>query len=285
MLRITALCLLFSLAGSNGTAQDTKSARFEVASVKMAARDEDAPSFKRGGPGTEDPERILYQRQQLVTFVSAAYGLTFDQISGPSWMGTELYSVEANVSVRATKEEVQMMWRNVLAERFHLKVHTTQKTFPVYELVVVRNNPRLQRSGEDSAKPQPGFPVPRAGEKWALSTQTPGTVRQTFRQSSMGDLAKRLAWPLMMPGPAGGYSVGRVTDRTGLDGLFDFTLEFAGNWGPGGAFPPALPEGQADNAPNMFEALQRQLGLKLEEKSARLDVLVIDSVDKMPTAN
>ena len=74
-----------------------------------------------------------------------------------------------------------------------------------------------------------------------------------------------------------------VIDKTGLTGAFDFTLEFAGT-----VFPANSPEGiPADDSrgPTLFVALEKQLGLKLENGKAALDVLVIDHVGQVPTEN
>jgi len=83
----------------------------------------------------------------------------------------------------------------------------------------------------------------------------------------------------------GALAMGRAIDKTDLDGTYDFTFEFAGGRGPGGAFPPSLPDGQMDTAPNLFDSLRQQLGLTLMEKTAPLDLLVVDRVDKIPTDN
>jgi uncharacterized protein (TIGR03435 family) len=236
-----------------GLAQDPASFKFEVASVKPAVPDEDAPSFMRGGPGTSEPERITYQRQNLVRVLFAAYGLDMDQISGPTWIGSALYTIVAKVPPGTTKEQVGLMWQNLLAERFHLKAHLTKKDFPVYELSVAKGGPKFRT--------EPGFPEPfpgqNLGHRWPLGT----AVRQN------------------------GVTLGRIVDKTGLDGRYDFTLEFAGYHGPGGAFPPPPADGQTDTAPLLIDALREQLGLILTEKKVLLDVLVVDHVDKVPTEN
>ncbi len=72
--------------------------------------------------------------------------------------------------------------------------------------------------------------------------------------------------------------MGRITDRTGLTGRYDFTLEYASAQGFGGAL--RAPVGDQDPGPDLFEALEKQLGLKLEKTKAPLDVLVIDHVEK-----
>ncbi len=70
-----------------------------------------------------------------------------------------------------------------------------------------------------------------------------------------------------------------------MSGTYDFTFEFAGFMGPGGAFPPPLPDGETDTAPYLFNALRQQLGLTIEERKRPLDVLVVDHADKLPTDN
>jgi len=84
----------------------------------------------------------------------------------------------------------------------------------------------------------------------------------------MTALADRLA--------SGPFQLGRqVVDRTGLKGLYDFTLEWT----------PDRPEGQDNPGPSLFTALQEQLGLKLESVKAPVEVLVVDSVEKRPSGN
>jgi uncharacterized protein (TIGR03435 family) len=75
-----------------------------------------------------------------------------------------------------------------------------------------------------------------------------------------------------------------VADKTGLTGKYSFTLEFAGYMGPGGAFAPLATDTPA-KAHTLFTALETQLGLKLNDKKASLDVLVIDRIDRAPAAN
>jgi len=162
-----ALVLLSGLGSDTAVAQSPM--KFEVASVRPAVRDEDAPSFTRGGPGTSDPERITYQRQSLLRLLNVAYGLDFDQISGPDWIGRELYTIIAQVPPRATKGQVKLMWQQLLAERFHLKSHMIKKDFPVYELSVAKGGPKFHKSGEGPVKQETGFPVPRAGQKRGIS--------------------------------------------------------------------------------------------------------------------
>src|SRR5580658_7187033 len=180
--RTAAVILLFAVLGAEVVvAQGAGSVKFEVASVRPAVREEDAPTFGRGGPGTSDPERITQQRVPLVSLLVTAYGLDYDQISAPGWVGTELYSVVAKVPPGTTKEQVKLMWQDLLAERFHLKTHLIKKDFPVYELAVAKGGAKLHKSGEGPVKQEAGFPAPPAGQNWGWSFVPPRNTRLTFR--------------------------------------------------------------------------------------------------------
>jgi uncharacterized protein (TIGR03435 family) len=252
------------------------SIKFEVASVKPVVPDDDAPAFRRGGPGTSEPERITYERQTMVRILSVAYGLERDQISDPSWIGFEHYNIVANVPPGTTTEQVKLMWQDLLSERFHLKAHLIKKDFSVYELSVARGGPKF--------RVEPGFPKASPGEKWGISIVPPRNVRQTFTDFSMTEFIRHLGFPLGTVVGSNGIVLGRVIDKTGLEESYDFTLEFAGR-PVAGAFPPPLPDGQVDTAPLLIDALRQQLGLMLIEKKAPLDVLVVDHVDRVPTEN
>ena len=282
---VAAFVLLLASGSRLAFSEDASNLKFEVASVRPAVRNSDAPSFMHGGPGTPDPEWITYQRQSLMRLLHAAYDLDFDQLSGPGWLGEELYNVVAKVPPGTTKEQLELMWQDLLAERFHLKAHFTQKEFPVYELSVAKGGPKFRKLGETPVRQEAGFPVPRPGEKWALSIVPPRNVRQTFRDYSIAEFLKQLGWPLSSLVGSNALVLGRVVDKTNLDSHYDFTLEFAGSRSPGGAFPSPLPEGQIDTAPTLIEALREQLGLRLEESKALLRVLVVEHVDRVPTQN
>ena len=89
----------------------------------------------RGGPGTDDLGQITYPRVPLLTLLTKAYGVGADQVSGPSWLTTEMYSVVAKIPPNTTKDDFNLMLQNLLAERFHLTLRHESKDFPGYELV------------------------------------------------------------------------------------------------------------------------------------------------------
>jgi len=256
---------------------------FEVASIRQSAYTGRGPFITRmdGGPGTDDPSRVTIEHYMLVGLIAAAYRVETYQVSGPSWLEDARYTqfdISAKVPDGATKEQVPLMMRNLLAERFHLTVHREKKEASVYELVVAKNGPKLKESAKTPATKdgavqpfvfpklgQDGFPVPPPGRGYRMAMMNDrGTAE--FTDATMGQLVGLLAGQLGRP----------VTDATGLKGKYDFSLR----WSMEGLGKPG-----DDPGPTIFGAVQEQLGLKLEQKKGMIDMIVIDHLDKAPTEN
>ncbi|HEV1285993.1 MAG TPA: TIGR03435 family protein [Bryobacteraceae bacterium] len=227
------------------------SQQFEVASIKpnKTAVGENAPREKI----TSTPGTLIMQNVTLQTAIKWAYNLRDFQISGgPSWLTSERYDIAA----KSPEGDQHQMLRSLLQDRFKLTAHLEKKDRPVYELVVARNGPKLHPSTKEG---DPAF-GPSGGEL-------------VFRNCSMADLADKLAnRPFKLDLP--------VLDRTGLEGRYDFSLKLASN---DNELKHTL-EGM-EQGPSIFIFFQDQLGLKLESRKAPLDVLVIESVQKIPTEN
>lgn len=258
---------------------------FEVASVKHLASDSGAPgsNLMRGGPGTEDPGRITFTSVTVKRLLMVAYGVEVDQISGPGWLDSERYSVDAKLKSGTTREQLKVALQNLLVARFQIALHHEKKEFSGYELVAAKRGTRLTPAVEGATPAHSldgdGFPQAPPGRYAVVRTET-GTSRLSFNRFSMSDLAGVLGMPL---GGLVGNRVAAATivDKTGLTEKYDFTLEFAGYMGPGGAFPPSTDT----HAPNLFEALEGQLGLRLVEKKVAHDVVVVESINKIPVEN
>ncbi len=252
---------------------------FEVASVKHLAADSGQPGSNliRGGPGTEDPGRIFFASATLKRLLMAAYGVEVDQIAGPGWLDSERYAVDAKLPPGTSREQLRQMLQALIMERFHAALHHETRVTTGYELTVSRHGAKLTPA-DPNAPPQPP-----PGRYTTVRTET-GTTRLTFHAFSIANLAAVLGMPL------GGLAGNRVAsapvaDHTGLTGKCDFTLEFAGYMGPGGAFPSSGPDSPATTGPNLFDALETQLGLRLAEKKVPRDVIVVDAIEKTPAAN
>jgi uncharacterized protein (TIGR03435 family) len=277
----TLTTLLLGVAISQSFAQSVApELRFEVASVKAANQDSPRmPAGMQGGPGTSDPSRITFRGAFMSRILESVFGLKHDQISGPNWINSERFDILANVPSGATKEQVNEMLRNLLKDRFNLAFHRTKKDIDAYSLVIAKGGPKLKEAALSNGSPAPpspafdqdGFPNLPEGTKNFRSAAGDGITRMTFRMSSPTDLAGSLM-----------RGVIPLVDETGLTGKYDFKLVYSSESlialiAPGQAREPT------DAAPDIFTALEKQLGLKLEKRRTQLDVLVIDHLDKRPT--
>jgi uncharacterized protein (TIGR03435 family) len=289
---------------------------FDVASIKPFAPPQPGPNGRGmfigggGGPGTPDPGRITRSGSTLRDLLMTAYNVKRYQISGPSWIETERYEIVAKVPEGATKEQVSVMWQNLLADRFGVVFHRESKEFQVEELTVAKGGPKLKPTDLDpnapplgalppgpQGLPAPpkmdanGFPqLPGAGMIGMVGPATNGQMvaHMTGRARSVQELVDMLANELNKP----------VVDQTGLTGKYDFTLEYTPDLSkmpplpgppPGGG--PAqggvggAPGEAAEPGSNLASAVQQQLGLRLSSGKAKLDLLVIDKAEKTPTEN
>lgn len=223
--------------------------RFEVASIK--------PS--QGGRGAQPiPGGLRYAASgvTLKRLVMDAYRVKFEQvIGGPAWVAADHFDVNAKAERPSTAEELRIMLQNLLAERFHLQFHRTMKEGPVYVLGVDAGGPKLTATAGGDTVMQP-------------RQEQPFHIHWTAHAVSMDYLAWRL--PLDRP----------VLNRTALEGSYDFELAYTA------AVPPEL-AGEAVNGrpidtlgPTVFEALRRQLGLRLDARKGPVEVLVIDHAEK-----
>jgi uncharacterized protein (TIGR03435 family) len=240
----------------------------------------------RGGPGTDDPGRISWPGVTVLDLILQAYDVTVDQVSGLAWLnsaGTPIYDLDATIPPGTTKEQFRLMLQNLLADRFHLKLHHETQSRPGYELSVAAGGPKLK-----DWTPAPGS---APGLTMGVN-QDRGTLRTTFR-GSMADICRQLGAPINLAVDARSPRP-HVADKTGLSGMYEFVLEYATTLPPPGA-PNAAPPPAAAPVPTasdpggdargFFAAFER-LGLKLTKvKDVPVDILVVDAADKVPTAN
>jgi uncharacterized protein (TIGR03435 family) len=266
----------------------------------------------RGGPGTSDPGRIAIPRATLTQLLTRAYDVSLDQISGPAWLddfSTYAYRIDATLPPNTTVEQFRLMLRNLLAERFHLRLHHESKARTGYELVVAKGGPKLMEwtpptdaaGGKPAGKPSVdgngfmklpagsgvGFIMPRGGGV-APIRMTYRVTMAMFCRALGADINMSNGTPIGDPQP-------RVVDKTGLAGTYEFTLEFAGSMRSSGTMPPEPAAGEpgvplasdpAEGAPDIFTAVEKQLGLKLVKVSdVPVDMLIVDNAGKVPTEN
>ncbi|HZQ54385.1 MAG TPA: M56 family metallopeptidase [Bryobacteraceae bacterium] len=233
---------------------------FEVATIK--------PS-KPGAPGKGYMVRgrkFSTLNTTLTNLITFAYGVEKRQVvGGPDWIATDKFDLDAQPDGEGQPNDKQWkrMVQKLLADRFQLKFHHEQRELPVYALVVAKSGPKLTKSqGDPNGLPGLFFT---------------GLGRLTCSNANMNDFASVME---------NGVLDRPVVNRTGLEGRYDFLLK----WTPdetqfqdlGMKVPP--PSNAPDAPPNLFTAMQDELGLKLEPTKASVDVLVIDHLEK-PSAN
>jgi uncharacterized protein (TIGR03435 family) len=257
---------------------------FEVASVKPSANGGSARGVVvRGGPGSTDPGLARFENLDLFSFVTMAYGIQRYQLSGPDWTNTERFDISAKLPQGSTREQYRLMLQNLLVERFKLALHREKKEVPIYELVIGKNGSKLKESADD----------PAAAEDRGL--QPPARVPPRPPMGVAGSVGVTMSVPRMSMERFVAFLSDMldrtVTDATGLTGRYDIKLH--GTLGgapagdpsepPSGGDPPAA--AVTNREPSIFDAVEEQLGLKLVRKKGLVDILVIDHVEKEPTAN
>ena len=216
----------------------------------------------------------------------------------PKWVATERYSIEARAAGNPTKDQMRLMIQSLLADRFQLMSHFETKEVPVFALTLVKAGalgPKL-RSHADAPACDPAAPLgappparvargdvaaspenfPPMCDSFAVITRPGGALMLAgYRNATMEMLAASLAGIVGQGRP--------LIDKTGLNGRFDFTMEWAPetNSAPpsGAATTPPEPLG-----PTPLQALRDQLGLKLEPAKGTVSILVVDRVER-PSEN
>lgn len=277
---------------------------FEVASVKPAPPPDGRGRTVRatGIPGSRfgnDPGRFTAENFSLANLITMAYEIPHYRLSAPGELNMVMFNIEARMPVDTTKEQFQVMLRNLLVERFGLKVHWESRQMEMYELVVAKNGPKLKEAAldppsdaDEASPPRPagppgppkrgpdGFPIPPPGnQRWMAIMNGKGVMRG--HNESAAEMAAMFSNQVGHP----------VTDGTGLKGKYDYTVYWSTSAGRAMPAPPPTADGAArppvDDAdgPSLFAALQEQLGLKLEAKKGQVQVLIVDHVEKTPTEN
>ncbi|HEY2845321.1 MAG TPA: TIGR03435 family protein, partial [Bryobacteraceae bacterium] len=212
---------------------------FEVASVKPSGPPSPGPQINmlQGGPGTADPERIRGSRVTLQPLLREAYAVDFDQIQAPDWLADERYDIVANVPPGTTKAQLKLMLQDLLAERFKLALHIVKKDFAVYELTIAKGGFKLNESTNTLEQSRPGgprmpldangFPQIPSGTSGMASAVSNGLTHMTARGVPFSLLTGQLGAQLGTITGANTYAMGRIVDKTGLTGKYDFNLEYA----------------------------------------------------------
>jgi uncharacterized protein (TIGR03435 family) len=242
---------LFLASVVSGLAVDKPA--FEVASIKLSGRAEGAGFLK---PTTDG---LMIENYPMPGLIAWAWNLPPYQVPEPAWFkgaqASTRYDIAAKAAGPTPRDQLRLMLQTLLEERFHLVVHFEKKDMPVYELVLAKGGAKSLR------EPEPGNV---AGMQLG-STDAVGK-HWVFHNAPLSDLA----------GLYSATALGRpILDGTGLTGKYDFTFVEPPGDGPYGEFI----------VDEIFPEMQRQLGIRVEARTAPIGVLVIDRVDRNPVEN
>jgi uncharacterized protein (TIGR03435 family) len=266
-------------------AQDADPQTFSVVSVKPSpSPPADRPYTVR--PGVITPgDRWQVTFSPIYIFLRFIYGMYSGPgqiIGAPDWTRRENYDIDARADGNVTREQMMIMIRNLMKDRFKLAVHTERRELTTYVLVLARSDGRLGPGLRVPAVDCSGMAAARArGETPATPPTPPGFQapcdRRLGRRESLAYITAAQTRIAGLAGMLENTLGGPVVDRTGLRETFDIVLEFA---------PPTLSADPNANSagPSIFAAVQDQLGLKLVQEKVPADVLVIDHIER-PTAN
>jgi uncharacterized protein (TIGR03435 family) len=211
-------------------------------------------------------DRYFLTQATMLDLIATAYGVDAVNVQGgPTWLERDRYDIRAKVPPGTTPNDIKLMLRSLLADRFHLAVKTGSAPMPTYILSAGPGKPKMTESdstAEGSCVPLPPPPNPPAG--------APSYITVNCKNLTMADLADTLH------NFAGGYLDQPVIDETNLAGAWDFTIKWTGR---------GQLEKQGTDGISIFAAVEKQLGLKLELKTAARPVFQVASVDRTPTPN
>ena len=296
-----------------------KPTTMDVQKLAAAVRAGEAPNV--GARVTKS--QATYSFMTLKELIVTAYDLKPGQISGPDWLtdgGAQRFDIVAKLPDDATVDQVPQMLQALLADRFKLAVHRDTKERSVMALVVGSGGPKLKETTADELQDiDPDAPL-KTGERQLDTPQGPVRMTVTPTGGATINMGKRGIWTQsLVPGPPpslhlegkgvtmssfadmltqltatmGGGST-TLVDMTGLQGHYvvgiDISLadllRIAQTIGVAPA-PQAAGAGIAASDPGSSSALDavQALGLKLESRKAPQQLLIVDKVEKTPTAN
>ena len=262
MTRMLAVAALFCLWTDYVLSQDVADPpKFEVATIKPCAPGTPEPPGQRMGMVryTYPGGRFEAKATTLEFVLEWAYDLLPSQHSrGPGWMQNERFDMVAKAAGNATDDQMKQMTQALLVERFKLKFHRERREGPILLVTLGKTAPKL-------------FP-PKDGETHSLRIipqtdpdQKVVSYHVVATRFSFAQLNQTFARQLERV----------IVNETGLDGDFDFTLDFTPDENRPNPLDPSL----------IITAMRDQLGLNIKSQKGPVDYLVIDSADKVTAEN
>jgi len=279
-----------SLALAPAAAHAQEKVEFEVASVKPFSIGQPDGPVTLGA--RIDGAQVRMVGLTMRDLLSSAFRVKLYQISGPEWMATERYDLNAKLPAGVSAEKLPEMLQALLMERFGIRLRREQKEMPVYAMLIGKPPLRLKENIVDPSAPPPkAVEVSGTGGAQGISVNLGNGSSYSFMGGKM--TAKKVTAPTIAS------VLERFTDRpvmdlTELKGTYDLeftvspeetqTLMIRAAVAAGVQLPPQALR-LLDGGGNPIESGAEQLGLKIEGRRMPVDIIVIDQVQKVPTDN
>jgi uncharacterized protein (TIGR03435 family) len=245
--------LLFAVYAYTASAQVIGSPEFEAVSVHRAADNRQA-EHGVSGLNPDVKQTLTLDNVSLRSLFTLAYGVSARQIFGPNWLSEERFDIVATAPASSNSDQIRLMLRTFLANSFGMLVSYDQDVMRVFSLEVAPGGPRMKDS-------RPGY----GDHSGCVRTagQLPAGTAVNCRNVTAADLARQIQ--MMASDDLGARP---VIDATGLEGAFDFHLEWMADDDEGHS--------------NVFKAVEQELGLQLVPTKKLVDIIVIKKLDRMP---
>jgi uncharacterized protein (TIGR03435 family) len=223
---------------------------FDVASVRPAQSGREST--------TVEPGVVTMRNTRLSACIRWAYGVQEYQISGPGWLNDARFDIVAKAGTPATDSELRLMMRTLLTGRFKLTFHRDTKELPALVMTVGKNGHKLTPTEVEGT---PAFKT--------------GKMNLTGQGATLSQMIEFLSGEIHQP----------IVDQTGLTGKFNYFLDINAYVNEE-MLKAAGPNGPPHEAASIIaQAMQSQLGLKIESKKMPIEMFVVDAMEKAPTEN
>lgn len=283
---------LIAIFASSLLAQAPSKPQFEVASVRPAQ----PMGTERVDVGVHvDGAQVRMVSLPMRDYIARAYRMKLYQVTGPEWLTSERFDVNAKLPAGSTPDQIPEMLQSLLEDRFQIKLHREKKELPIYAVMIGKPPLKIQE-----AAPDPNAPVAPKGTANVVATGSAAGVSVDLGNGSYytfnnGKFEIRKVTMDMLARQLERYVDRPILDMTDLKGTYDLSFSVTTEdyqamlihaaVNSGMMLPPQVLR-LMDNSSiaSLMDGLQ-QLGLKLDARKAPLDVLIIDQLSKTPTEN
>lgn len=269
---------------------------FEVASIKEASSPSENTRAGQFHVGMKiDGSRADYGFLTLADLIPYAYRVKRYQVTGPGWLNDTRWNILAKIPADQSAARAPDMMQTLLADRFALSLHREHREQPVYALVVGKGSLRLKAPTTDDKGASDGFSIKNDANGMVISGGAAGAVRlmpgsnggmhMLMTKISMAVFADVLTQFMDRP----------VVDATALKGNYEVTLDVPIEALAGMSFDQKVAAfaglsafGTAGVAADLSVAIVdavKTLGLDLQPRKSSVEILVVDRIEKSPTAN